>query len=348
MTANYAIKALGGAAKSYAIPFLSRCKRAAVPAVITSSPESAHSELPSAQVLGSMQALLGLKGALDLDAIAICSPPDDHVVSAIEAMKAGLAVMIEKPAAASREDALTLSIQARTDKRFQVHQSVRFYPAIWTAREVIGEGRLGQIQSIEGKLGHSGPKNLWLRDPKVPGSGIILDLLIHLTDTVRFLTDDDFIQMKLEKLEYQDDDESKVEDRVKVSFVMSEETDGELEASWREEEGENPGYFIITGRKGTLHITFRPYGEQKVEFEPIDAALEAGGKVIIELQKPPYPDAYAYHAACLLGEETIDMGNSVADNLNSLLPLFGLTETGLWTIDHELATLKAVLAGPKN
>ncbi len=82
------------------------------------------------------------------DAAIVASPPPHHAVHCLQALEAGLALMVEKPFATNIEDALRVTERSRCLQRtVVVGQNYRFTPAERTLRQLIRQGRLGKVSS---------------------------------------------------------------------------------------------------------------------------------------------------------------------------------------------------------
>ncbi|CAN5611506.1 Gfo/Idh/MocA family oxidoreductase [soil metagenome] len=94
----------------------------------------------------SLDRLLELK----LDAVAIATPASTHFEMARRALEAGLHVMIEKPLAASVNEARALvELAARHDRRLMVDHTYLFHPAVRKIHEIIRRGDLGDLYCID-------------------------------------------------------------------------------------------------------------------------------------------------------------------------------------------------------
>ena len=133
----------------------------------------------------------------DIDAIDIAAPNNMHKEIAIAAAKAGKMVLCEKPlamnVAASREMAAAV---AAAGVPSLVWYNYRFVPAVTMAKNLIDEGRLGQIFHYRGNFLQDwtisedlpqGGEALWRLDIESAGSGVTGDLLAHCIDTAMWL-----------------------------------------------------------------------------------------------------------------------------------------------------------------
>ena len=116
-----------------------------------------------------------------LDGVSIATPTTLHKDIAIEAMKQGACVLVEKPIADTVENAEAM-IRAAKEKevKLMVGHIERFNPAIIALKKEIEKGKFGKIVSISAtRVGPSAPR---VRDV-----GIILDLGVHDIDIMSHL-----------------------------------------------------------------------------------------------------------------------------------------------------------------
>lgn len=129
-----------------------------------------------------------------VDIISICLPEHLHAEAAIQALKAGKHVFCEKALALTTSDALAMTQTAQvSDKVNMCGMNYRFFPAIQLARNLIQEGKMGQIYTLRAsyyqEAGH---------DPARPAEDVVYafgdhplgsarGLGSHVIDTCRFL-----------------------------------------------------------------------------------------------------------------------------------------------------------------
>ncbi|MGO4298799.1 Gfo/Idh/MocA family protein [Leifsonia sp. RAF41] len=100
---------------------------------------------PDATVTGSLGELL----ALDLDAVMVLTPDDQHAAVVIPALEAGVAAFCEKPLAISIDDCdRILEAARRTGSRLYVGHNMRHMPVITLMRGLIREGRIGEVKAV--------------------------------------------------------------------------------------------------------------------------------------------------------------------------------------------------------
>ena len=129
----------------------------------------------------------------DIDIIDISTPGDSHAEIAIEAARAGKVVFCEKPLANTVKDAeQMLAAVKKAGVTHMVCHNYRRVPAVMLAKQLIDEGKLGQIYHYRGTYLQD-----WIVDPKFPlvwrlrkeaaGSGALGDIASHSLDLARFL-----------------------------------------------------------------------------------------------------------------------------------------------------------------
>jgi predicted dehydrogenase len=86
----------------------------------------------------------GLKAAPDI--VLICSPPVSHASQALQAMRAGADVFVEKPVSHSLEALDELLAEEQASKRIvQVGYNLRFHPPLEKVKELVESNAVGKI-----------------------------------------------------------------------------------------------------------------------------------------------------------------------------------------------------------
>ena len=117
----------------------------------------------------------------DLDAAVIAAPTTFHVSLAISAIERGIAVLVEKPIAATVEGALRIAAAARANGTpVQVGHIERFNPAVLELGRLIRSGWLSTIYSVVSR--RAGPFPSRIRDV-----GVTIDLATHDADILSWI-----------------------------------------------------------------------------------------------------------------------------------------------------------------
>ncbi len=85
-----------------------------------------------------------------LDAVVIATPPRSHGPIALQALRAGLHIMVEKPFATSVVDAEAIVETADAcGLTLMVGHTFEYNAAVWKLKEIISSGELGRILYID-------------------------------------------------------------------------------------------------------------------------------------------------------------------------------------------------------
>ena len=149
-----AIAGVGSRGKNaYGLELLNMKDRAKVVAVADIDPErlalagDAHG-VPKEMRFSSAEAMLAMPKLAD--AMLVCTQDRQHVPHAVEALKKGYDVMMEKPISPKLEDLQEITRVARENgRRVVVCHVLRYTPFFQTIKKTIDSGALGEIVSIQ-------------------------------------------------------------------------------------------------------------------------------------------------------------------------------------------------------
>ncbi len=118
-------------------------------------------------------------GASGLDAVSVACPSDKHATVALEALAAGLHVLVEKPIATTLPDALRMRGAAiEAGRKLMVGHVERFNPAVTKLRELTASGHLGNVYRAHAT--RVGPLPTRIQD-----TGVAIDLATHDLDVIQ-------------------------------------------------------------------------------------------------------------------------------------------------------------------
>ena len=124
-----------------------------------------------------------------LDLVSVAVPTSMHLPATLAALGSGAHVLVEKPIAASREEAEAMMAAATDAGRIlSVGHIERFNPAIRELRRRLAAGELGRIFEI--RATRLGPFPARIRDV-----GVVLDLAPHDLDVMRYLIGSDPVRV---------------------------------------------------------------------------------------------------------------------------------------------------------
>jgi predicted dehydrogenase len=145
---------------------------------------------PTAEVLEAAVAQTRARGFADplvmiataeLDGVVVAAPTNNHSALALAAIERGLPVLVEKPLAATVDDAIAIVAAARKrGVRVQVGHVERYNPAVLEMGRLIRAGWLSTIYAITSR--RAGPFPARIRDV-----GVTIDLGTHDVDMLSWI-----------------------------------------------------------------------------------------------------------------------------------------------------------------
>ena len=117
------------------------------------------------------------------------------------ALRAGKAVLVEKPGAISvaEMDELAALAAAGGELPVRVGYNHRFHPALQKARALVDSGVLGPLMFLRGRYGHGGRVGYdreWRADPRQSGGGELMDQGVHLIDLASWFFGEPFTRVE--------------------------------------------------------------------------------------------------------------------------------------------------------
>ena len=133
-----------------------------------------------------------LKKKLHLDLISICTPSGLHKLHAIQCLKKGVNVLIEKPMALNKKDAKEIiSIGKKYKKKIFVCLQNRYNPTVQLLKKAIETGKLGKIYFVNVNIFWNRDQNYYNQDKwrgtKKFDGGALMNQSIHFVDILIWL-----------------------------------------------------------------------------------------------------------------------------------------------------------------
>jgi UDP-N-acetylglucosamine 3-dehydrogenase len=117
----------------------------------------------------------------EIDAVSIVVPTNLHKKVALECINRNIDILIEKPIASNIIDAENIILAAKEKNvLLQIGHIERFNPAVQKLKEIILQGRLGEVTSIIAR--RVGAVPVQVRD-----TNVIIDLAVHDIDIINYL-----------------------------------------------------------------------------------------------------------------------------------------------------------------
>ena len=126
---------------------------------------------------------------LALDAVSICTYNRQHAPCAIEAMEAGVNVLLEKPFTVTLEEAIeVMKVEKKTGKVLSIGFQPRFDPNMILLKDIVQSGVLGKIYYIQTgggrRRGIPTPFGTTFIEDKTAGLGALGDIGCYSLDMV--------------------------------------------------------------------------------------------------------------------------------------------------------------------
>ena len=137
----------------------------------------------------------------DVDAVVLCTPNALHAPQALAAIAAGKHVLVEKPFTVTVEESdAVLAAAAAAGVVVMTAHNGRFAPLVEGLAHQVRAGAVGEVLSVRCVMCHPGPLDWstaasWFLEHDQSGGGALIDLGVHLVDTVRYVLDDEVVQV---------------------------------------------------------------------------------------------------------------------------------------------------------
>ncbi len=165
-----------------------------------------------------------------IDAVVVCSENAKHRHFVELAANAGKHVLCEKPLATTEEDARAMiSCCQQAGVQLMTAFPCRYSPIAQRLKTYIDSGKAGAILAFRGTNRGSNPGG-WFCDKSLSGGGATIDHTVHVTDIMRWLLNDDVIEVYAEisnGIQHEDFDDVSF-----ISMKFKSGVFGTLDASW--------------------------------------------------------------------------------------------------------------------
>jgi predicted dehydrogenase len=216
-----------------------------------------QARLPAAKVAASFDGLL----AMGADMAIIASPPRYHADQSMQALRAGMHVLCEKPMATSSSDAdLILAAAAANNLHVATGLVRRQFPATRSIKAMLEGGLIGKLQSVscfEGGPFHWPVASTSYFSTAESGGGVLQDIGTHCLDLLTWWFGEP------DEIHYADDAMGGVEANCLVRLRF-----GGFEATVRlSRDWARPNLYRLEGERGLISWTVN-------ETETVEIALE--------------------------------------------------------------------------
>ena len=228
---------------------------------------AAHYKIPLA-----FDSVAAMAASPEVDAVLVTTPNSLHLADVLTAIAAGKHVLCEKPMAMNADECRQMVEAARKQGvLLGVAHVFRFDKSVQFFRRMISDGVIGRpifARSEFSFLASPEHPRKWLYDASVAGAGPVFDIGVHCIDTLRFVLDDEVVQVSASA--HSDERSGDVESAAAVTLQFSRGAIGTVLVSYR---AEYRTPLEIIGESGTIAAD----DALNVEY-PIDILLHRGEK----------------------------------------------------------------------
>ncbi|KAA0989494.1 Gfo/Idh/MocA family oxidoreductase [Dyadobacter aurulentus] len=179
---NVGLIGFGLSGRYFHAPFLSTNPGFKIKTVVERTKNDAQAFDPE---IGNARSVDELLSDQSIDLVFICTPNDTHFPYAMDALENGKHVVIEKPFAATEEEAKQLfALAEKKGLILTAYQNRRWDSDFLTLKKLLAEGKLGDIVEYESRYDRFRevvPTESWKEKP-VPVGGNLYNLGPHLID----------------------------------------------------------------------------------------------------------------------------------------------------------------------
>ena len=260
------------------LPAIARVPQILPVALCDSDPErlkALTAKFPRVKCYSALDAMLE---RAELDAVAVCTPPDGHSAAALTVLAADKHLFVEKPLALSLEDCDRVVARAAQSTRVAVMGfNLRQHRLLRRARELLQSGALGRVQMVRSSLTtdirHTHRQPTW-RDPRQTAGSPFFELGSHHFDLWRWL-----LGLEVEEVFAQRGGESEAP----TALVTARLTDGVLGSAQFAERTYPENEIEILGEAGRLKVSL--YDFDGLEFLPLARRPGSAGTRLTRIRR---------------------------------------------------------------
>ncbi|WP_299059591.1 Gfo/Idh/MocA family oxidoreductase [uncultured Polaribacter sp.] len=199
----------------------------------------------------------------NVNAIYIATPPSSHLEYALQALKAGKDVYLEKPMVLNSKEAKVLSeAVVKGNNKVTIAHYRRSLPVFFKVKELLLLNTIGKVTSAKITIAQSKKANIiaktdvnWRIDPAISGGGYFHDIAPHQLDLMYYYFGD------IASIKSIDLEKNKVSNEV-VKGEIQFKNGVQFNGSWDFNAAEDADNCTIIGEKGSISFSF--YGEKVI------------------------------------------------------------------------------------
>jgi len=254
-------------------------------------------------VYNSLEEMLA---AVKPEAVAAFGSIYDHLEVVEKCAPLGIHVMVEKPLAVSLEHAKKMEVLAKKHQiQLLTNYETSWYPTNKVARDLLREGKVGDLRKLVVRDGHKGPVKIgvseefleWLTDPKLNGGGALTDFGCYGANLITWLLDGERpFSVTAVTQQLQPENNPNVDDDATI-ILKYDNANATIQASWNWPIGRKD--MEVYGESGAIFADNRNQLRIRIS-EGYDGYKED----VLKLQErnAPYDDPFALFAQVIKGE----------------------------------------------
>lgn len=191
-----------------------------------------------------------------IEAVDLCLPPVAHCPVAVQALKAGRHVLVEKPMALTVQEVDAMINAAESNGVIvMAGQSRRFNEPLMAAKQLLDDGRIGRLIQISVASGgkDSGPPVWWWKDPAITGkSALMANWCSHWVDQIVWMAGSQPVRVSAEAASY--NDEFAGVDQIAMLIAFESGVMASYQHTFNASFGDASG-FAYMGTEGTINLS---------------------------------------------------------------------------------------------
>ena len=264
-----AVIGLGGIAQLVHLPILSKLMNVQISSVADIKKNQLNSIGEKFKIEKLYTDYKEMLGKEEIDAVIIATPTNTHLEIALNSLKAGKHILIEKPIARSVSEAKQInSASKKYKKQVMVGMNLRYRPDAMLMKSLVNSGELGDIFYIRcGWLRKQSSEQKWFMNKSQSGGGVIIDLGILMLDLAIWILNDK--KMKSVSVQKFNHNTKEVEDSAIGLVRFDDDRIISFEVSWGLHSEWDKFHLAAFGTEGTAHLNpLRAY--KRMESSHID------------------------------------------------------------------------------
>ncbi|MBR5587117.1 MAG: Gfo/Idh/MocA family oxidoreductase [Clostridia bacterium] len=181
----------GGIADRRTLPGMMLAENAELIAVMDANPEAAEKVKEKYGAKYAFTTAAELLAVEEIEAVYIASPVAYHIDQATAAAKAKKHILLEKPLALTAEESEKVAqICKDNGVKLGAGLMMRFHTYHQMMKQLVDEGKLGEIVSMRGQLTCWYPDmpGNWRQQMATSGGGALMDMGIHCIDLIQYIS----------------------------------------------------------------------------------------------------------------------------------------------------------------